>query len=188
MIVSAMPGRGIELRLEGKPPTQGSMRPMRAKGSDRIYLKPSAGDRLAEFRADVVEAMRRYEGWEPIKGAVEVSIWIYLKRPRSHYRTGRNAGMLRDDAPRRPISKPDGDKVVRAIFDACTIAGVWGDDAQVTDHNAHKRWGFEDEQYVVIRVQKAEELDRPIMSPSKRMLEIMEEADISAAVRRGIES
>jgi crossover junction endodeoxyribonuclease RusA len=54
-------------------------------------------------------------------------------RPKSHYRTGRNAHLLRDDAPEFKMSRPDGEKLERSTYDALTDAGVWRDDAQVVD-------------------------------------------------------
>ncbi|GAA0632423.1 hypothetical protein GCM10010174_61860 [Kutzneria viridogrisea] len=36
--------------------------------------------------------------------------------------------------------RPDGDKLLRAVCDALTSAGVYQDDAQVTDHTGRKRY------------------------------------------------
>src|SRR5690606_25696178 len=57
-----------------------------------------------------------------------------LARPRSHYRTGRNAHLLRDSAPARPTGAPDLSKLARATEDALTEAGVWKDDAAVVEY------------------------------------------------------
>ncbi len=62
---------------------------------------------------------------------LRVEVMFVLPRPRGHYRTGRNAHLLRDAAPRRPAGKPDIDKLVRSTFDAMSDAGVWRDDSQV---------------------------------------------------------
>lgn len=113
--------------------------------------------RLAPWREDVKvraeEAISAWENqrraawdtasiWEPLTGPVEVDIAFRFARPASHYGTGRNAGRLRPSAPERPTSKNLGDieKLVRAVHDALTAAGVWKDDAQVVTLSASKRW------------------------------------------------
>jgi crossover junction endodeoxyribonuclease RusA len=68
---------------------------------------------------------------EALAGPVEVSIDFYMPRPKSHYRTGRNAGLLRDNAPAHVAVKPDIDKCARATLDALTDVGMFADDAQV---------------------------------------------------------
>jgi Holliday junction resolvase RusA-like endonuclease len=73
-------------------------------------------------------------------GPVEVQIWFWLPRPAGHYRTGRNAQLLRDGAPKRPSGRPDADKLGRAILDGLTNGGAWKDDAQVTDLIIRKRY------------------------------------------------
>lgn len=122
----------------GRPPVQGSMRPVVSRSTGKVFLKPSSGDRLGEFRHDLAVAVRRLEGFQRIEGAVAVSLLIHLERPKTHYRTGRNAHLLRDNAPARPLGKPDVDKVLRAVLDGLTSAGVWRDDAQVVSEATSK--------------------------------------------------
>lgn len=58
-----------------------------------------------------------------------------MARPKGHYRTGRNAHLLRDGAPPYPAGTPDLSKLCRATEDALTDAGVvWADDAQVVEY------------------------------------------------------
>jgi Holliday junction resolvase RusA-like endonuclease len=130
----------LHVDAPGRPPVQGSFRPVKSKDG-RVFLKGSSGDRNAEFRADLAEAMRRVAGgWSTIDVPCEVELTIRLRRPKSHFRTGRNAHLLRDDAPRLPGVKPDVDKVTRAVFDACTAAGVWVDDALVVGLDLEKHY------------------------------------------------
>jgi Holliday junction resolvase RusA-like endonuclease len=64
-------------------------------------------------------------------GPVHVTIRFIFDHPQHHYRTGKYANMLRDNAPRLHSIKPDADKLLRSTFDALTTAGVWKDDCQV---------------------------------------------------------
>jgi Holliday junction resolvase RusA-like endonuclease len=68
----------------------------------------------------------------PLTGGVGVHILARFPRPKSHFGTGRNAGRLKDWAPRWVTTPTDGDKIARLVNDALTIAGVVGDDAQVS--------------------------------------------------------
>ena len=73
-----------------------------------------------------------------IDGPVELDIVFTMPRPRAHYRSGRNAHLLREHAPAWPHHKPDLDKLARSTFDALGAAGVFTDDARVVTLNASK--------------------------------------------------
>jgi len=64
-----------------------------------------------------------------------------LKRPKGHYRTGRNSHLLRDSAPLYPAGVPDLDKLCRAVLDGLTMGGAWKDDSQVINLHAVKKYG-----------------------------------------------
>ncbi len=81
-----------------------------------------------------VAARNRVRGWRPLTGPVALSLVFTLPRPKSHFGTGRNAGVVRPSAPARPDVTPDLDKLVRATKDALTTARVFRDDALVVDY------------------------------------------------------
>ena len=85
------------------------------------------------IRAEVQQQMPA-----PLAGAVTCWIAFYMARPKGHYRTGRNAHLLRDGAPARPAGKPDVDKLARAVLDGLTDGGAWKDDGQVVTLTALK--------------------------------------------------
>ena len=90
-------------------------------------------------RASAVAEMAR-TGATRLVGAVAVSMVFYFDRPRSHYGTGRNAGVLREGAPHAPAVIPDLSKLIRSTEDALTDAGVWEDDARVVELGARKAY------------------------------------------------
>jgi len=103
-------------------------------------------------------AQQAFIGAEPFNGAVEVLLNFRLPRPKSHYRTGRFAHVLRDDAPIWVTTRPDVDKLARAILDALTGVG-YCDDSQVASLAPTKRYvdpyaqrGFEQVPGVMIYV------------------------------------
>lgn len=129
----------LELRVPGRLPVQGSMKAVVSRSTGRAMVKPSSGERMAQVRLDVAEAMRRVD-WELVEGPVAVRLSLTVRRPAGHWRTGSNANLLRQAAPVEPIGKPDVDKVARAVLDAMTYAEVWRDDSQVVDLRVVKHY------------------------------------------------
>ena len=82
---------------------------------------------------DAVEQAIEAQNWTTIpKGVpVEVIVTFFKPRPKAHYRTGKNAHLLRDDAPYYVANGPDIDKLERALLDGMKVAGVYADDKQV---------------------------------------------------------
>jgi Holliday junction resolvase RusA-like endonuclease len=87
--------------------------------------------------ADAQEAMA---GAVPLHGAVKVEVLFTFPRLKSHFRTGKRAAELRDDAPLQHDKKPDLDKLVRALGDAITGIVV-RDDSQIAVLQARKVYG-----------------------------------------------
>ena len=79
-------------------------------------------------------------GHFPRGEAVAVRVDYLLPRPKGHYRTGANAHLLREGAPKWPTSKPDVDKLLRSTLDALGEAGVWHDDSQVVSVEMGKHY------------------------------------------------
>jgi Holliday junction resolvase RusA-like endonuclease len=128
----------IAFTVHGTPAPQGSKRAFIAGGRARVI--ESSHDRVKSWRQAVVDAALG-EDWPTLAGPLAVELVFYMRRPRSHYRTGRNAHLLRDSAPRYPSGKPDLSKLARSTEDALTDAGLWADDAQVTEYTRlAKEW------------------------------------------------
>lgn len=125
----------LTITVAGTPAPQGSKRHV----GNGVMVESSKAVKL--WRQDVRTAAEKALAASPAialtRAPVSVEIAFYLKRPKGHYRTGRNACLLRDTAPARPAGKPDVDKLARAVLDALT-AVTWVDDAQVADLAAHK--------------------------------------------------
>jgi Holliday junction resolvase RusA-like endonuclease len=82
-----------------------------------------------------------WEGRPPLTEPVVVRLTFTFPWLVKHYRTGKSSRLLRDDAPTIHDTTPDLDKLVRLVFDALTVAGVWRDDCIGSDLRAVKRWG-----------------------------------------------
>jgi crossover junction endodeoxyribonuclease RusA len=116
--------------VRGVPIPQGSKIAVR-RGRRTLIIDDNANE-LHKWRSRVADAakiaMHPHRPWKPITDPVMVEITYYLPRPANHYGTGRNGGTLKPTAPVYAHTKPDRDKLDRAINDALTIAGVWKDD------------------------------------------------------------
>lgn len=110
----------MKFRVEGKPIPQGSMKVinghvLHAQGSALIYWRS----------AIAIECKKVIPN--PYRGAVEVIMDFELEKPKSVNRT-------------YPTKYPDLDKLIRAVLDGVTGAGVV-DDGQVVNIRATKRYG-----------------------------------------------
>lgn len=123
----------LTIHVHGTPAPQGSKRFV----GNGVMIESSK--RVKPWREAVKHAaLDALNGAPPIDGPVWLSADFYLPRPKGHYRTGRNAHLLRDSAPARPASKPDLDKLLRSTCDALKDAGVYRDDSQIVRAIADK--------------------------------------------------
>lgn len=129
------PAPAFEVTVYGTPAPQGSKSAKRNRTTGRIHLVESS-KRVKPWRDDVVSACLRAlpRGWTPLTGALEAEFVFTLTRPRSHFGQGRNAGRVRPSAPLVPVGPPDLSKLARSTEDALTTAGVYRDDALITDY------------------------------------------------------
>jgi len=90
----------------------------------------------------VADAWRQWRA-EPFTGPVHLGLDFIFKRPLSHYRTGKNAGLLRDSAPLAHTGKPDCDNLAKAVMDELTRLGAWEDDRLVCRLAVSRQWAPE---------------------------------------------
>ena len=124
----------IQLVIPGIPKPGGSKTAfarMGKNGKPFASVVDSSGQAGKDWRASVAHAAHEAMKGRPlIAGPVKFTAAFYMPRPKAHYRTGKKAHMLREDAPIYHIKKPDHTKLVRPVEDALTGI-VWNDDTQV---------------------------------------------------------
>ncbi len=119
--------------VAGVPAPQGSKR--HVGGGIMVESSKAVGP----WRERVARELARMlgEGYAPTRAGVVVNARFIFTRPKSHLR---KSGEPRPSAPRTPATRPDLDKLVRAVLDALTgVAFV--DDGQVVAINADKEYG-----------------------------------------------
>ncbi|MFC3348230.1 RusA family crossover junction endodeoxyribonuclease [Streptomyces echinoruber] len=128
----------FDITVHGTPGPQGSKtrNPSGALYESSAKVKPWR----EAVKSAALDALAYDEAWRPLREAVRLEVVFTLRRPRSHYGTGRNAGVVKPSAPQFPIGKPDTDKLLRSTQDALKDAGVLLDDSVVTDTVAAKRY------------------------------------------------
>lgn len=136
----------LSFEVIGTPQTAGSKTAFTNPRTGKVIVAES-GDRAAKrtWRGDVRDAAQDAiahspDDWWQYAGPVAVSFTFRRARPKAHYGSGRNADVLKPNAPRWPTTAPDALKLARALEDALTgVAYV--DDAQIVDEQIFKRYG-----------------------------------------------
>lgn len=133
----------IEFFVPGIPATAGSKKPFLYKGKDGKPHASMAPDnkRQKPWMAMVATAAQQaMRGTAPLTGAVSFEAHYVVQRPRGHFGTGKNTGVVKESSPPWPTTKPDLSKMTRAVEDALTGI-VWRDDSQVVESRQYKRYG-----------------------------------------------
>jgi Holliday junction resolvase RusA-like endonuclease len=146
----------IEFIVYGHPATAGSKRafPIRRGGqfTGRVAVTDDSA-RTKSWQAQVATAAAEHDGAGCVRGPVRLAVAFYFHRPRNHYRSGRNAHLVRNGAPAWHQVRPDLLKLTRAIEDALTGV-LWHDDAQVCEQQLSKHYAEADEpERVRVRVE-----------------------------------
>jgi crossover junction endodeoxyribonuclease RusA len=158
----------VAFTVMGEPQPQGSKTVIQQKGRRPRMIEDNPD--TAPWRERVERAAREAmtmhgdEGtsWfaPPLTGAVELRVVFVFRRPAGHYGTGRNAGRLKPSSPLYVRTRPDVDKLLRAIGDALS-GTVCRDDAQVVRVRAEKHYGEQALAHIVVE-ELALEDDRPL--------------------------
>lgn len=121
-----------------KDPASGRMVPkiLPETGQPQVIQRDASGTAGAAWRRAVRtegQAAMSAAGLRPFEGPVRVTVIFRMRRPKAHFI---QAG-LRPGAPEWHVSRPDVDKLSRAVLDA--LKGVcWVDDSQVAYKEAMK--------------------------------------------------
>ena len=135
----------IIIDVLGTPAPKGSVHAFYRPGMKRAVVIPASSTKERTWartvRKAAVEALEQLGLTGPVfvDRPLRVEITCLMPRPAGHWGTGRNAGVLRALAPQVPMTKPDGDKLLRTTWDAL-IGVVFDDDARIADGVIRKRY------------------------------------------------
>lgn len=139
--------RTLTFFVPGTPRPAGSKRaiPFERKGGGLgVNVIDASGKKGKDWRASVkwfaVEAHEKKFGPASLwRGPIGVVFIFRFARPKSHFRSGKNADKLKPNAPLWHIQDPDALKIARAVEDALTGA-IWQDDNQIVHEVVWKYW------------------------------------------------
>jgi Holliday junction resolvase RusA-like endonuclease len=137
----------IRFVVIGTPAPKGSMRAILIRGRPRLIASGSSPNEkaLRVWRKAILDrvdaAFGKLNAPVFVEQPLEVHLVFRLPRPRDHFGTGRNAGVLKASAPIAPMAQRDDvDKLARATLDALVDARVIDDDGRIAILIAQKEW------------------------------------------------
>ena len=131
--------RMVAFTVPGVPVPQGSKSAFVVKG--RAVIAEQNRGKLKPYRALVAErAAEAYTGCELMTGPVRVRLQLVFPRPKAHFVADDPGRELKTSAPVYHATRPDAEKVARAISDALTGI-VFRDDCQVAVYEIEKLYG-----------------------------------------------
>ena len=92
---------------------------------------------------------------EPMSGPLKAQIEFYMPRPKSHYGTGKNSGILKPNAPGYHTVKPDTDNLIKFVLD-CLNGIAFHDDALIFSLYANKYYAQLGRERTVIAIAEME--------------------------------
>ena len=110
----------------------------------------SGRDRLKKYRYKIEDAARKEAklvNWVKLEEGADLFVELVYARPVSHLRKDLT---LRKGKPIHKQSKPDLDKLLRAINDALGEAEIFGDDSQVVSVRISKRYAKPEEVHGIV--------------------------------------
>lgn len=114
----------LSLFVEGEPVPQGSKRAVSTKKGLRVV--DESGKRLKDWRE--VVGWHAVAAWKdkPFREPVIVRLCFHMRRPNSHF-FNKKRELVRESAPLWHSSRPDIDKLTRAVLDALTGPVIYDD-------------------------------------------------------------
>lgn len=123
----------------GDPQPQGSKTTIQQKGRRPRVIEDNPLT-MPWRQAVAAAAQQAMNGRQIRTGPLRLTATFVLKRPAGHWGTGRNADTLKPSAPVYCPTRPDADKLLRAVGDALTGV-VFRDDTQLVIVHAEKHYG-----------------------------------------------
>ena len=128
---------GVKFTVQGIPVAKG--RPKFARRGN--FVKAYTPQATVSYENLVKLSFLQAVGpeFKPYDQAICVRVNAHFARPKGHFGTGRNEGVLKKSAPEHMMVKPDADNVVKAVIDA--LNGVaFLDDKQIIHVHGSKAY------------------------------------------------
>lgn len=132
----------IKFFVAGLPQSRGSKRafPFKRKNGQLGVAVSDDNPKSKDWMACISQAACEAVATAPLEGPIGLRITFTMPRPKAHFGTGKNSGVLKATAPKYHTSKPDRGKLARAVEDALTQI-AYCDDSQVCAGPIEKVYG-----------------------------------------------
>lgn len=137
-------GRSVTMRIDGEPQALARARIGRSRDGRPMNFDPKQ-NKIG--KSAVIAAWRELEVVR-LEGALDLDLVCRFTRPKGHYGTGKNAGVLKDSAPTWVTKRPDVDNLVKLVCDALN-GWAYHDDSQVVSASVLKVYADEGPHTVV---------------------------------------
>ena len=134
-------GDYVRFFVPGAAQTSGSKKAFYNKKLGRSMIVPASKKQKPWSDAVKWKAMQIFQRRNPFEGPLCLDMIFVRARPKGHYGTGRNEGVLKAWAEDLlPTTKPDTLKLGRCVEDALSKI-IYIDDSQVVEHHIRKIYG-----------------------------------------------
>ncbi len=123
----------MKLIVLGEPTAQKRHRSVRIGGFTRQY-DPSASD-----KGDFLSIVQKNAPKQLFTTPLKVDLEFYFARPKSHYRSGKNSHLLKDNCSEWHTSRPDCDNLQKLVYDALNKV-FWKDDSIICHISVIKKY------------------------------------------------
>lgn len=134
-ITKEFPEESIRVTVKGEPTPQQRHRHHQVKGSDFVTTYDPSSKAKKEF----LKQCFPYRPEKPYEQPLRVDMVFYFSRPKSHYRSGKYAHLLKDNAPEYHTSRNDADNCAKFVMDALNKT-FWKDDALISMMSVIKKY------------------------------------------------
>lgn len=91
---------------------------------------------------------------EKLDGPLRMACSFVFERPKSHFGTGKNAGVLKESSPEYHLKVPDVDNLLKFVCDSLNNI-AYKDDCQIIKKYGSKRYALEDEEaHTFIKIER----------------------------------
>lgn len=130
--------RQIQFRVYGIPRPGGSKKAFYNKALGRAMIVDDS-KHIKTWKQDVRAAALACAPDIPLHCPLKIRVTFFMPRPKAHYRTGKYAGILKDNAPHVHTKMPDVLKLMRGTEDACSHI-IFADDSLIYDEHIRKEY------------------------------------------------
>ena len=119
----------------------------------RHRLKGGTYDPSKKEKDEFIKSIENFPT-EKMTKPIKCTLLFYCKRPKNHYKTGKNSHVLKDSSPKYNINNKDLDNMVKFVLDALNDK-LYTDDSLIIEINCSKLYA-ENEGYIYAKFTEVE--------------------------------